>query len=96
MSCTRTRAVLEKRKAVIVEERQAKKSPLTDADLKALLMRVTDVVIAKGKSSRRVARKDVTLDELRGPTGKFRAPMLISGKTLLVGFSESALEALLG
>jgi arsenate reductase-like glutaredoxin family protein len=95
VSCERTRAVLDKEQAEILSERPAKKQPLSDDDVKKLLAAVDEVVIAKGKASRTLKAKDAALDDLRGPTGNFRAPMLRRGKTLLVGFSEPALRELL-
>jgi hypothetical protein len=88
--------VLEARKVSVREERISKKEPLTDADARALLKSVSQVVVAKGKSSRRVPVSEVKLADLRGPTGNFRAPMVRKGKTLLVGFGAEALEELIG
>ena len=87
--------MLETKKVEIGEERAAKKMPLTEADVKALLASVKHVVIAKGKASRALDAGDAKPDDLRGPTGNFRAPMVRRGKTLLVGFSETALKDLL-
>lgn len=96
MSCERTRVVLEKKKVEIAEERPARKQPLTDKEAKALLASVTKVIVAKGKASREIAAADATLDDLRGNTGNFRAPMIRKGKTLLVGFHPTTLESLIG
>ena len=96
MSCERTRAVLDRKKAEISEERAARKAPLTDKEVKALLGEVERVVVAKGKAFRELDASDATLDDLRGPTGNFRAPMVRKGKTLLVGFHEATLGSLLG
>ena len=73
-------------------ERPSRKEPLTDADAKALLGAVTEVLIAKGKSVRKVLAKEATPDDLRGPTGNFRAPLLKVGRRLLVGFHEETLR----
>ena len=96
MSCARTRAVLDREKVKIGQERQSRKAPLSPPDAQALLDSVTCVIVAKGKSSRRLKREEATLDDLRGPTGGFRAPILRRGKTLLVGFSEPEIEKLIG
>ena len=69
---------------------------MSDGDVRELLGTVSEVVIAKGKASRRLAAKDAKLDDLRGPTGGFRAPMIRKGKTLLVGFSGEELAKLVG
>ena len=96
MSCERTRAVLEKKKVTIGEERMARKEPLTDKEAKALLASVSTVIVAKGKAYREMSAADATIDDLRGPTGNFRAPMIRKGKTLLVGFHPPTLDSLLG
>ncbi len=79
----------------IGEERPARQRPLSDADAKKLLRSVSEVIVARGKTSRRLPAKDATLDDLRGNRGSFRAPMIRRGRTLLVGFSEAELERLL-
>ena len=68
---------------------------MQDADVKALLASVEEVVIAKGKAVRALAAKDARLDDLKGPTGNYRAPMLRVGRKLLVGFHPDTLESLL-
>jgi len=87
--------VLDRTKARITEERSSKSAPLTDADVKALLAAVDEVVVAKGKKAVTLPAKEATLDGLRGPTGNYRAPMVRVGKRLLVGFHPDTLEALL-
>lgn len=87
--------MLDRTKARIAEERSSKSAPLKDADVKALLAAVDEVVVAKGKKAVTLAAKDATLDGLKGPTGNYRAPMVRVGKRLLVGFHPETLEALL-
>lgn len=87
--------MLEKTKAAIKEERMAQKFPLTDTEVQSLLKEVDQVVVAKGKALRTLKAHEATLDDLRGPTGNFRAPMVRKGRTLLVGFNEGALKQLL-
>jgi hypothetical protein len=96
VSCERTRAVLDREQSKILSERPAKKSPLTEADVSALLGAVDEVVITRGKALRRLKAAEASPEDLRGPTGNFRAPMLRRGKTLLVGFSEPTLLEFLG
>jgi hypothetical protein len=69
---------------------------MQDADARALLGSVDEVILARGKSVRRAKPSELTIDDLRGPTGGFRAPMLKVGKRLLVGFHADALKELLG
>jgi arsenate reductase-like glutaredoxin family protein len=87
--------VLDKKKASIQEERIAKKAPMSDAEAKALLKTVSKVIVAKGKAMREMAAGDATVEDLRGPTGNIRAPLVRKGKTLLVGFNDAALAKLL-
>jgi hypothetical protein len=88
--------VLDKKKVRVQEERQSRRAPLTEADAKALLGSVRQVIVARGKAIRRIAGKHATIDDLRGVAGAFRAPMVKRGKTLLVGFNEDELTKLIG
>jgi hypothetical protein len=87
--------VLEKSKSDVRDERPARSRPLTDADAKALLKEVDEVTLARGKTARTLPAREVSLDDLRGPTGNFRAPMLRVGRRLLVGWHEESLRELL-
>ncbi|MEO8056084.1 MAG: hypothetical protein ABI768_13080 [Acidobacteriota bacterium] len=87
--------MLEKSKSYVGEERPSRTRPLTDADAKALLKEVDVVTLARGKTARTLPAREVSLDDLRGPTGKFRAPMLRVGRRLLVGWHEESLRELL-
>lgn len=58
------------------------------------------VIVAKGKSVAEFktagnAPKDC-IDAMLGPTGNLRAPTLVAGKTVLVGFEEGAWRSVLG
>ena len=88
--------MLDATKARVVTLRKAKSDPLSEKDVRGLLKEVDDIVIAKGKSARTVPTRDATLDDLRGPTGNFRAPMMRIGRRLLVGFHEESLLKELG
>ena len=87
--------MLEKKKTSVKEERHSRKSPLSDADARRLLASVSEVVVVRGKSSRRLPAKDATLDDLRGNGGRFRAPIVQRGRTLLVGFNAEELGKLI-
>jgi hypothetical protein len=87
--------VLEKSKADVRDERPSRSRPLTDADAKALLKEVDEVTLARGKTARTLPAREVSLDDLWGPTGNFRAPMLRVGRRLLVGWHEESLRELL-
>jgi len=88
--------VLDATKARVATTRRARSEPLSEKDVRGLLKEVDEVVIAKGKSARTVAAHDATVDDLRGPTGNFRAPMMRIGRRLLVGFHEESLLKELG
>lgn len=87
--------MLEKSRSEVRDERPSKSRPLSDADAKALLLAVDTVTLAKGKKARTLPAREVSLDDLRGPTGNFRAPMLRAGRRLLVGWHEESLRELL-
>jgi len=87
--------VLDAARTEIVCERSARKAPLGDAEVRALLARVERVIVARGAKLETRPASAVRPAELRGPTGKYRAPMVLRGKTLLVGFSAAALRELL-
>lgn len=87
--------MLEKSKSDVRDERPSRSRPLTDADAKALLKEVDEVTLARGKTARTLPAREVSLGDLRGPTGNFRAPMLRVGRRLLVGWHEESLRELL-
>ena len=87
--------MLDKKKVTVREERQSRKSPMSEADARELLDSVSEIVISRGKASRRLTRKEATLEDLRGNGGAFRAPMVRKGKKLLVGFNEEELKKLI-
>ncbi len=68
---------------------------MTDAEARRLLASVRRVILARGRRRRELAARETTLDDLRGPTGAFRAPMLRVGDTLVVGFDPQGLDELL-
>lgn len=86
--------MLERKAAATGEERNSRKSPLTDSEARELLGRARRVIVAKGKKVREMAASEAELDDLKGPTGNYRAPMVLARDTLLVGFNAEALEGL--
>lgn len=68
---------------------------MTDSDVEVLLGKVRTVVIARGPSAVTLDAGQVRPADLKGPTGNYRAPMVLRGRTLLVGFHESSLRNLL-
>jgi len=87
--------VLEYKQTRIAAERSTGKEPLTDADARQLLAAAEKVIVARGKSRRELAADDAKLDDLKGPTGSYRAPILVVGTTLVVGFDPTTLDDLL-
>ena len=83
-----------RRKTQVVEERSSRKAPLARAEVRALIAAVDEVVIVRGRSAVRRPAREVKPNDLEGPTGKYRAPMVRRGRTLLVGFHAATLETL--
>lgn len=79
----------------IVVERSSRKQPLTDREVRALLKEVDTVIVARGSKVETLESSRARPSDLTGPTGNYRAPMLVMGKKLLVGFNAAALERLL-
>lgn len=79
----------------MTEERSTRRQALDDGDVKRLLDAAQRVVIVRGRSRRELAPSETVLDDLKGPTGNYRAPIVLSGGTLLVGFNADALNELL-
>lgn len=86
--------MLEQHQLTIQEERNSRKEPLDDAAAKALVDASATVIVAKGKKVRELASGEVALDDLKGPTGNYRAPMVRVGDQLLVGFNADRLTEL--
>ncbi|RPI08414.1 MAG: hypothetical protein EHM71_08470 [Zetaproteobacteria bacterium] len=74
----------------------ARKTTLKEKEALALVKDVDEIYASKGKQVVHLDLKKVTPDKaallglLLGPTGNLRAPTLRKGRTLLVGFDETA------
>lgn len=72
------------------------------AEASDLIGKAQKLYAAKGKKVVEVDLKKTDLTEAEilklvlGPTGNLRAPTLIVGKTMLVGFNEEMYESVLG
>ena len=86
--------MLEAESVQVKEERNSRKQPLSDAEVRALLRDMKHVIVAKGQKATPLGAKAKPAD-LKGPSGNYRAPMIVKGKKLLVGFNEDALRDLL-
>lgn len=87
--------MLDAKGADVRRERNSRKEPLSDAEARELLGRATKVVVAQGRKTKELAAGEAGPADLRGPTGSYRAPMLLKGRTLIVGFNAEALDRLL-
>lgn len=74
----------------------ARKTTLKEKEALALVQEVDEIYAAKGKQVVRLDLKKTKPDKaallglLLGPTGNLRAPTLRKGRTLLVGFDDTA------
>jgi len=86
---------------VVATQLDAKKEKRGPKEALALARRAERVLIAKGKKlldydlRKESPSDDELLAGLIGPSGNLRAPTLLVGKTLLVGFHEGAYEEVL-
>ncbi len=73
---------------------------LQRADALDLLNKASRVAVAKGRKLSHFSGGEVTSDEavtaLLGATGNLRAPTMVAGDTLLVGFNESLFSEVFG
>ena len=64
-----------------------------------LAKKASKIVVAKGKQVREFAGgkagKDV-IEAMLGPTGNLRAPCLVAGKTVVVGFNDEVYTQVFG
>lgn len=88
--------MLDEQEAEVADERNSRKQPLTDEEARALLAGVATVHVAKGKKIRALPAAKASLDDLKGPTGSYRAPIVRVGDDLLVGFHPETLAGLIG
>lgn len=98
MSCTRASKFLDAHGLVPAEKVSASRK-LAKSDAARLAGDAKRVVVAKGKSvqtsSPRGKASPEIVAQLLGPTGNLRAPALVAGDLLLVGWNEEAWTAAL-
>jgi hypothetical protein len=87
--------VLARTNISIATERSSRTQPLTDREVMDLLNKVDTVIVARGSRVETIEGSRARPSDLTGPTGNYRAPMLVMGKKLLVGYNAAALESLL-
>lgn len=87
--------MLSGRRTEVGEERSTRQA-LSPAEVGELLAAVDEVWIARGRKVERRPAAAVGVDDLRGPTGNIRAPLVRLGRRLLVGFHAETLAGWLG
>jgi arsenate reductase-like glutaredoxin family protein len=87
--------VLDTRHVEVKSERSSRKEPFSDKEVRELLAQVSKVIVAKGTKSTVLPAAKAKPDDLRGPSGNYRAPMIRKGKTLVVGFNAEILDEVL-
>ena len=100
MSCQKAQGFLEQNALTVKAITDANKQKHGRAEALALAKTVRIIHVGKGKKLFTIDMKDPPDDDtlagyLLGPTGNLRAPTIKKGKTLYVGFSEEAYQALL-
>jgi arsenate reductase-like glutaredoxin family protein len=82
----------------ITEQIPASKK-LGETDAADLLKKASKLYVAKGKKLSEFKGGKAEADAVAamlGPTGNLRAPTIVKGKTLIVGFNEELFQKLLG
>jgi arsenate reductase-like glutaredoxin family protein len=81
-----------------IKEEVRASQKLNEADAKKILKAANKLIVAKGKKvsefSVAVNIKTDAIEAMLGPTGNLRAPTLVIGKTVVVGFNEEAYKKL--
>jgi len=100
VSTSKAREVLGSGKHTVVEEEDAKKTRYDVDAVWELMKRHEKVIIAKAKSWIDLApveeNKQVLLKEAMGRSGNLRAPSVVVGKHLVVGFNEAMYREIFG
>jgi arsenate reductase-like glutaredoxin family protein len=101
-TCGKSQGFLNRRKIDVKETVNAAKVRFEPTEALRIAREAARIVVAKGKKVVTFdMRKDPPDDEtllkhILGPSGKFRAPAIRRGSTLLIGFDESAFASVLG
>lgn len=69
-------------------------------DAKGILAKASKLIVAKGKKVSEFAAgpsaSQDAVNAMLGPTGNLRAPTIVRGKTVLVGFNDEAFSGVFG
>lgn len=96
MTCQRARDFIAAEEITVGDQADARKDRRDKKQALALAREANKVIVAKGKKvvtfdMKKSPPDDATLlAHLMGPTGNLRAPAVVKGKTLLIGFNEEA------
>jgi arsenate reductase-like glutaredoxin family protein len=102
MTCLKAQEFLGKKKIQPAEVVDAKKTKYAGKEALKLAAQANELYASKGTKVvhfdlRRDRPDDETLlQHMLGPTGNLRAPTLMVGKTLLIGFDETTYNKVLG
>ncbi len=102
MSCQKAQGFLESGSWKVAEQADAARDRKGRDEALVLARQASRVVVAKGKKvvtfdmKKEPPDDDTLAAHLLGPTGNLRAPTLMKGKTLLVGFNDEAYGQVLG
>jgi arsenate reductase-like glutaredoxin family protein len=102
MSCERARDFIAEHEIAVSDQTDARKERRDEQQALELARQADKIIIVKGKKAVTFDMKknppdDATLlSHLIGPTGNLRAPTVLKGKTMLVGFDAEAYKAGLG
>ncbi len=79
-----------------ITEKVSASKKLQRADAADLLAKASKMTVSKGKKVQQFDGGKKSTDEavtaMLGATGNLRAPAIVSGKTLLIGFNEEAFQ----
>ena len=85
---------------ISIKEQIPASKKLSEADARELMKAASTLHVAKGKKLSEFklgAKPDAeAVAAMLGPTGNLRAPTIVRGKTLIVGFNEDLFTKLLG
>ena len=85
---------------VEVQEKIPASRKLQRADAQALLSKAKQMTVSKGKKVTEFkggrGASEEAIDAMLGSTGNLRAPAIVVGKTLVVGFNEEVYQGVFG
>jgi arsenate reductase-like glutaredoxin family protein len=102
VTCQRARDFIAANEIAVKDETDARKDRRDPKQALALAKEANKIIVSKGTKvvtfdMKKDPPDDATLmAHLIGPTGNLRAPAILKGKTLLIGFNEGAYLAGLG